>query len=74
MTLLAHRRPPEFGGIGRDPIFEIDFVELGPDLRWRADPEGPSGHGFVEPVRRMGFTEDQGALWATRPRWRQVVR
>ena len=72
MRLPRHRRPPEFGGSGPDPVFAIDLAALGPDLGWRSDPDGPLGHGFVEPVRRMPFSEYQEALWATRSRWRRV--
>ena len=70
--LPAHRRPAGFGGSGVDPVFAIDVAELGPDLHWRADQDGPSGHGFVEPVRRMAFNDYQQALWATRSRWHRV--
>lgn len=70
--LPAHRRPVEFGGSGADPIFVIEASELGPDLRVRTDDDGPSGHGFVEPVRRMEFNDYQQAIWASRPRWQRV--
>lgn len=70
--LPVHRRPSGFGGSGMDPVFAIDAADLGPDLGVRADPNGPLGHGFVEPVRRMPFNDYQRALWATRPRWQQV--
>lgn len=74
MLLPTHRRPRAFGGTGPDPVFAIELGALGPDLEWRAELEGPSGHGFVEPVRTMAFAEYQEAIWATRPRWWQVVR
>ena len=70
--LPHHRRPAELGGSGVDPVFAIDVDDLGPGLRWRPDPVGPSGHGFVEPVRRMPSDQYQEALWATRPRWQRV--
>lgn len=70
--LPMHRRPVAFGGTGSDPVYAIDVADLGADLGWRADPDGPSGHGFIEPVRRMTFNEYQEALWATRNRWRRV--
>lgn len=72
--LPIHRRPAAFGGTGSDPVFVIDLADLGPDLVWRADGNGPSGHGFLEPVRRMPFNEYQEALRATRSRWRRVDR
>jgi hypothetical protein len=70
--LPPHRRPGGFGGSGVDPVFAINVADLGPDLGWRADQDGPLGHGFVEPVRRMPFNDYQEALWATRPRWHRV--
>ena len=72
--LPAHRRPAAFDGSGLDPVFAIEVADLGEDLRWEPDQDGPSGHGFVEPVRRMPFGEYQDALWATRPGWRRVIR
>lgn len=71
-SLPIHRRPPSLGGTGRGPVFALEVDALGANLRWRRDPDGPSGHGFVEPVRRMPFTEYQQALWATRPHWKLV--
>jgi hypothetical protein len=71
-NLPAHRRPVGFGGTGADPVFVIRAADLGADLRWRPDMAGPSGHGFVEPVRRMPFSEYQEALWATRLNWQRV--
>lgn len=70
--LPEHRRPTNLGGSGADPVFMIEAGELGPDLRVRADEDGPSGHGFVEPVFRMGFDDYQEAIWASRPGWQRV--
>ncbi|MEO5965070.1 MAG: hypothetical protein ABIR11_06360 [Candidatus Limnocylindrales bacterium] len=72
-ALPAHRRPPALGGSGRDRVYSIGTGELGAELRWRRDPVGPSGHGFIEPVRRMAFSDYQAALWATRPHWEEVL-
>lgn len=72
MLLPIHRRPAAFHGTGPDPVYAIEAADLGADLTWRTDPDGPSGHGFLEPVRRMPFTEYQHALWATRPSWHRV--
>ena len=74
LLLPEHRRPPSFGGTGRDPVFAIEVSDIGADLRRRDDPDGPSGHGFLEPVRRMPFSEYQIALWASRPNWHRVDR
>lgn len=72
--LPEHRRPSAFGGTGSDPVFVADIADLGNDLVWRPDADGPLGHGFVEPVRRMPFSEYQDALWATQDAWRLVTR
>jgi hypothetical protein len=72
MLLPVHRRPAAFDGTGVDPVFAIGVAEVGANLVWRMDPDGPSGHGFLEPLRRMPFNEYQDALWATRNSWRRV--
>jgi hypothetical protein len=33
--LPDHRRPPEYGGTGKDPAWEISVVDLGNDLIYR---------------------------------------
>lgn len=66
------RRPPKYGGMGRDPVWSIDTSELGPNLRYRLDPGNPSVHGFIEPANSMSLEEYQQSLWATRDTWRLV--
>jgi hypothetical protein len=68
-NLPYHRRPPEFGGTGKDPIWELDTDELPEDLSYRPDPDNPEGHGFIEPSHPMPFEEYQRALHETRGRW-----
>jgi hypothetical protein len=68
-NLPPHRRPPEFGGSGRDPVFGIDTENLGQDLAYRPDPANPGGHGFIEPSRPMSQDDYQTALHGTRPLW-----
>jgi hypothetical protein len=70
MNLPAHRRPPDYGGTGKDPIWELDVVELGSELVYREDPLMPGIHGFIEPARRMAFDDYQDALSRTRGAWR----
>lgn len=72
MHLPPHRRPPQFGGMGRDPVWQLWTGDLGEELAYRPDPRNPSGHGFIEPTRQMGFTAYQAALEATRERWHLV--
>jgi hypothetical protein len=70
MNLPAHRRPPEYGGTGKDPAWVLDVAELGNELVYREDPLMPGVHGFIEPVRRMTFDAYQDALLRTRGAWR----
>jgi hypothetical protein len=72
MHLPDHRRPPEHGGTGRDPVWVIDEVDLGAGLVYRPDPDMPDLHGFVEPAKRMRFEEYVEALYATAGSWRRV--
>lgn len=48
--LLPHRRPPEFGGTGKDPVWAISTDNLGPDLVYVPDS---STHGTIKPNRPM---------------------
>ena len=72
LNLPPHRRPPEFGGTGRDPVWRLDERDLPDGLSYRPDPVRPSGHGFVEPSRSMPLTEYQRLLESTRPSWTRV--
>jgi hypothetical protein len=67
--LPPHRRPPEHGGWGSDPVWKIDVDDLPSSLVFRPDPEDPSRHGFIEPMETMMLDEYQGALAATRAMW-----
>lgn len=70
-NLPRHRRPPEFGGTGKDPVWVISDAELGPRLRYRPDPE-VWGHGFVEPAHGMTLADYQAAVAETQCRWRSA--
>jgi hypothetical protein len=72
LLLPIIRRPPGFGGTGRDPVWMIDEADLGADLVYRPDPNR-AGHGFVEPSRPMTLDEYQHALAATQPHWVMVT-
>lgn len=69
MVLPDHRRPPEHGGSGKDPVWFISDERLGPLLTYRPDPDMPDRHGFIEPSRRMSFDEYNEALYATADEW-----
>jgi hypothetical protein len=68
-NLPEHRRPPEFGGVGKDPLWELDTDELPEELYYRPDPDNPEGHGYIAPSRRMTFEEYQRAIHGTRGLW-----
>jgi hypothetical protein len=72
MNLPYFRRPPEFQGTGKDPVWECDDSQLGPDLVYRPDP-AHSGHGFIEPARPMTLDEFQQALARTPTTWALVT-
>lgn len=70
--LPSHRRPPAWGGIGRDPIFVIAVAAL--PGRLAARPEAPSSsHWFIEPATVMSCDELQATLCATRHDWQGVT-
>ena len=69
-NLPAHRRGPERGGTGKDPIWELDVAALGEELRYREDPLMPGVHGFVEPALPTTFDAYESAVLATRRAWR----
>jgi len=68
-NLPSHRRPPEWGGTGKDPVWEIGSEELPSELTYRADPDDPDRHGFVEPTMRMHFDAYEQSLEGTQILW-----
>lgn len=70
--LPEHRRPPEFGGRGKDPVWSLNSEELPPVLRYRPDDDDPENHGTIEPVERMTLDAYQEALEVTRSAWALV--
>ena len=68
-NLPHHRRPPEFGGWGQDPVWQIEESDLPDTLLCRPDPEDPSRHGFVEPIEAMSLDDYQDALATSRGIW-----
>lgn len=70
-NMAEHRRPSEYGGIGKDPIWELETGALPPELTYRPDPDEPPGtHGFIEPSASMGLVDYEEALRSTRGLWR----
>ena len=72
LNLPLHRRPPEFGGTGADPVWSLEAADLGPKLCYRPDPKH-SGHGFIEPAYPMTADEYRQALEATQSLWRKAT-
>ena len=68
-NLPRHRRPPEHGGTGKDPLWSIQERELGMYLRYVADAVPVPTHGAIEPIIPMTFIAYQQALAETAPYW-----
>ncbi|PRQ06643.1 tRNA(Glu)-specific nuclease WapA precursor [Enhygromyxa salina] len=68
-NLPRHRRPPELGGTGKDPVFSINEKSLGPDLNFRQDK---GSHGIIEPAREMKIEEFQQALARIKALWTKL--
>ena len=68
-NLPRHRRPPEYGGIGADPVWRMNSADLPQLLRYTQDSADASRHGFVEPTEVMSLDDYQEALAASRTSW-----
>jgi len=60
------RRPPRFGGTGKDPVWYIGVDDLVALLQLR--PDSPT-HGLIEPARTMSLDDFQIALEKSKPDW-----
>lgn len=67
--LPPHRRPPELGGTGKDPVWKIGEKQFGDRLIIRADPDNPTRHAFAEPAHEMTWEEYLQALYNTAGAW-----
>jgi hypothetical protein len=63
------RRPPAYGGSGKDPVWCIAVDLLGGDLRFQQDS---ATHGLIEPARAMPIDALQKALEATKLSWKKL--
>ena len=70
--LPRHRRPPEFGGTGKDVVWCIQEENLDPMLRYIPDDVSHPRHGVIEPAFTMTFEDYQRALERTAPYWMRV--
>lgn len=70
-NLPRARRPAEFGGIGKDPVWVIDTADLPSMLEFRQDS---ATHGLIEPATNTTLTlaEYEWALAVTRETWQLV--
>jgi len=70
-NLPKNRRPPAYGGSGKDPVWVIDTDDLPAVLEFRQD--APT-HGLVEPAtnRVLTLAEYEAALASTRDKWQLV--
>jgi hypothetical protein len=66
MNLPEHRRPPRFGGTGKDPVWAIECAAFGDDIGLRSDK--PT-HGLIEPATEMSIEDFQAALSNLAPEW-----
>lgn len=63
------RRPPRYGGSGKDPVWCLRTDQLGADLQFRQDS---ATHGLIEPARVMLLDEFQRRLEDTKPLWTKL--
>jgi hypothetical protein len=70
-NLPKNRRPVQVNrGTGRDPVWEFDTDQLGPDLEYVRDKPR---HGVVGPKAPMTLAAFEQALAATRSGWVRVI-
>jgi hypothetical protein len=63
------RRPPQYGGSGKDPVWALDLARLGAGLRFRQD--SPT-HGLIEPSSVVSLAEYERRLADTKPFWKKL--
>ena len=70
-NLPKHRRPKEFGGTGKDPVWEIDSGQLSTEtIEWHQDS---ATHGIVRPTKDMPYKTFKSALEATQGSWSKAA-
>lgn len=63
------RRPPQYGGSGKDPVWALDLSDLDGSLQFRQDA---TTHGLIEPSAPMSLTEYQQRLADTQTLWKKL--
>lgn len=71
-NLPTHRRPQEFGGSGKDPVWVLETEDLPEGLEYVPDPVNSDTHGFIAPAYRMTFEHYQQILAETGELWSLV--
>ncbi len=66
--LPPHRRPPEYGGTGKDPVWKLDTSDLGDELKHVPDKPG---HGTIQPTRTVSLSRYQQALANLKGKWKR---
>ena len=70
MNLPRHRRPSDFDGSGRDPVWALSADLLPDGLRYAEDSDV---HGTIEPGEPMELGDFRSLLAGTRSLWQQVI-
>lgn len=71
LHLPPYRRPPKYGGDGKDPVWKLDTADLPNSVTYRPD-EGPEPtHGLLEPAWAMTLEDFELGLAETRDSWRE---
>lgn len=68
-SLPAFRRPPAFGGTGRDPLWQIEESHIGGDLEAVQDSDT---HVSIRPRTTMLLENYEAALAQTQNYWQKV--
>jgi hypothetical protein len=68
-NLVLARRPPAFGGTGKDPLWYIEADDLGSGLTARPDS---ATHALVEPATIIRLIDFQTLLAGTRLSWKRA--
>jgi hypothetical protein len=71
LNLPPYRRPPKYGGDGKDPVWELDSSELSSAVSYLPDPGPNPRHGVLEPGWSMSLEDFELALAETRDVWRE---
>lgn len=67
--LPTHRKPPQFGGSGKDNVWYISLRRLPPTLKYVRD--SPT-HGVIAPEHCMSYEKYRDALWSTQLYWGKI--